>query len=114
MDQLEAGLGTPCSNREAQIKLKALNDMIVKLSDQLEHIKTENKHLQGQLERALRDKPRPDPISHNERGLRGSIADRYVDCKRAEMLTAVVDLELVSASNHDNFMNARFCEIISV
>ena len=35
-------------------------------------------------------------ISHNEQGLRGSIADRYVDHKRSELLSTIVDLELVS------------------
>ena len=37
-------------------------------------------------------------ISHNEQGLRGSIADRYVDHKRSELLSTIVDLELVSHS----------------
>lgn len=35
-------------------------------------------------------------ITHNEQGLRGSIADRYVDHKRSELLSAIVDLELVN------------------
>ena len=37
-----------------------------------------------------------ESITHNEQGLRGSIADRYVDHKRSELLSAIVDLELVS------------------
>ena len=37
-----------------------------------------------------------ETITHNEQGLRGSIADRYVDHKRSELLSAIVDLELVS------------------
>lgn len=35
-------------------------------------------------------------ITHNEQGLRGSIADRYVDHKRSDLLSAIVDLELVN------------------
>ena len=38
----------------------------------------------------------PEVITHNEQGLRGSIADRYVDYKRSQLLSAIVDLELVS------------------
>lgn len=35
-------------------------------------------------------------VTHNEQGLRGSIADRYVDHKRSELLSAIIDLELVN------------------
>ena len=52
--------------------------------------------LSSELERALETNP-PEPITHNEQGLRGSIADRYVDHKRSELLSAIVDLELVRA-----------------
>ena len=37
----------------------------------------------------------PEVISHNEQGLRGSIADKYVDHKRSQLLSSIVDLELV-------------------
>ena len=32
---------------------------------------------------------------HGEQGVRGAIADRYLDHRRSEMLSAIVDLEMV-------------------
>ena len=40
-------------------------------------------------------RPGPEVVTHNEKGLRGSIADKYVDYKRSQFLSAIVDLELV-------------------
>ncbi len=79
------------------MKLKALNDTIVKLSSKLEEAEEEKEHLRVQLERSLRKRSKGEGGGglHGERGVRGAIADRYADCQREEMLSAVVDLELV-------------------
>lgn len=81
--------------RESQTKLKALNDALVKLSSRLEQTEGENKQLEEEVKRLHRGHPQMDSLAHNEQGLRGSIADKYADYKRSEMLSAVVDLELV-------------------
>ena len=98
--QLSAGMGTPRTTREARIKLSALNDTIVKLSHKLEQETKEKEHLKAQLERYLGENPKPGAKDgggpHGEKGIRGAIADRYKDCRREEMLSAIVDLELVS------------------
>ena len=87
--------GSPRSSRESQTKLRALNDAVVKLSSRLEQTENENKHLKEEMKRLHCEHPHMDSLAHNEQGLRGSIADKYADYKRSEMLSAVVDLELV-------------------
>lgn len=96
-EQLSAGLGTPQTTREARIKLKALNEMVVKLSTKLEEVEGEKEHLRAQLDQCLRDSARTEGGGggHGETGVRGAIADRFADCRREEMLSALVDLELV-------------------
>lgn len=81
--------------RESQTKLKALNDAVIKLSSRLEQTESENKQLEEEVKRLHHGDPQMDSLAHNEQGLRGSIADKYADYKRSEMLSAVVDLELV-------------------
>jgi hypothetical protein len=43
--------GSPLSHREAQLKLKALNQATVKLASQLEQREAENKRLKQQLDK---------------------------------------------------------------
>ena len=81
--------------RESQTKLKALNDAVVKLSSRLEQTETENTQLKEEVKQLHCERPHMDSLAHNEQGLRGSIADKYADYKRSEMLSAVVNLELV-------------------
>ena len=45
--------GSPLSHREAQLKLKALNQATVKLASQLEQREAENQRLKQQLEKVL-------------------------------------------------------------
>ena len=57
----------------------------------------------GDLEKELdelRKRAMPLPsATHREKGSRGEIADKYVNFKRGQMISAAVDLELVSATN---------------
>ncbi len=101
--QLAAGAGTPRTTREARIKLKALNDAVVKLSSRLEETEREKEQLRAQLERSLGEGVRSEGVGgvHGETGVRGAIADRYADCRKEEMLSAVVDLELVSKGERE-------------
>ena len=86
---------SPHSVQETQTKLKALSNAVVKLSSQLEQAESEKKHLEEDLKRLRHEHHHLDSFVHNEQGLRGSIADKYADHRRSEMLSAVVDLELV-------------------
>ena len=89
---------SPRSMQETQTKLKALSNAVVKLSSQLEQTESENKHLEEDMKRLRHERHHLDSFVHNEQGLRGSVADKYADHRRSEMLSAVIDLELVGQS----------------
>ena len=84
---------SPQSYREAQTKVRALEEGVARLSQELEGAESDNRRLREELERA-REKP-TQWTGHSEKGYRGNIADKYVDLDRAKMLSTIVDFELV-------------------
>lgn len=80
-------LVSPQSAREARIKLKALNQAMVKMAAQMESLEEENRA----FKRKIRESgAAPSPPAA---GARGSISDGYQDSGRAQLLAAIVELE---------------------
>lgn len=92
--QQQPASDSPQTLREARLKLKALSEALTRLSGQLQEAQDENKSLREQLERPTSASPAPRRATHGEQGVRGAIADRYLDHGRTEMLSAIVDLEM--------------------
>ena len=86
----------PSPLREAGgVRERALEKAVGKLGRQLEDRQALNARLKQQLASSSFPPGRDLSGGHCESGARGSIADRYLDFNRSQLLSTIVDLQLV-------------------
>lgn len=106
------------SARENKIKFEALNQATVRIASEKESLEEENLALKKKIELVncklfffplcsitllLQLQSGSDPLSFSfdsvDLGTRGQIADHYQDHNRAQMLSVVINLEVVSVAS---------------